>query len=275
MLRQFELFNGSLEELTHDKQLITTLNAHSFNTLKHDPLFYKALMTSDKLLPDGISMVLAVRWLQGKKIRKIAGDDLFRYEMQRVHEGGGKCFFLGSSDATLSLIRERAEREYPNMQVYSYSPPYKEEFTHEESQIMIDLVNEVEPDVLFVGMTAPKQEKWAFEHFEQIKAGHICCIGAVFDFYAGTVQRAPEWMIAAGMEWFYRLAREPKRMWKRYLVGNTLFVITMLIAKFQRVNQVPSLIPKPTGKDDLKDRLSNNLPRYLPLSSKTAKIEQH
>ncbi len=254
MLRQFELFNGNLEELSIDKQLITTLNAHSFNILKQDPAFREALQASDRLLPDGISIVLALRWLKGKKIKKIAGDDLFQYEMQRVHEGGGKCFFLGSSDATLSLIRERAKKEYPNMQVYSYSPPYKEEFTREESLGMIDLVNEVEPDVLFVGMTAPKQEKWAYEHFNQIKAGHVCCIGAVFDFYAGTVKRAPEWMITAGMEWFYRLTREPKRMWKRYLVGNTLFVMAILKAKFQREGQMTRYIPLSVGKDDLTAR---------------------
>lgn len=275
MLRQFELFDGSLEELSPDKQLITTLNAHSFNTLKQDLAFRRALQASDRLLPDGISVVLALRWLQGKKIRKIAGDDLFQYEMQRVHEKGGKCFFLGSSDATLSLIRERAEKEYPNMQVYSYSPPYKEEFTREESRIMIDLVNEVEPDVLFVGMTAPKQEKWAFEHFKQIKAGHVCCIGAVFDFYAGTVQRAPEWMIAGGMEWFYRLVREPQRMWKRYLVGNTLFVVAMLKAKFQRADRGPKLTLTPLEEEGLASRFNNNLPKYMPLSSETAKMEQN
>ena len=202
MLRQFEIFDGVLEELSPTKQLITTLNAHSYNTLKEDPLFFNALQKSDLLLPDGISVVLAMRLLQGKKIRKIAGDDLFRYEMRRVHKKKGKCFFLGSSESTLALIKKRAKKEFPDLEVYSYSSPYKLEFTEEENQTMINAINEIEPDVLFVGMTAPKQEKWAYMHFDQIKAGHICCIGAVFDFYAGTVQRAPEWVIAVGMEWF-------------------------------------------------------------------------
>ena len=89
---------------------------------------------------------------------------------------------------------------------------------------MIDAVNRVEPDVLFIGMTAPKQEKWAFKYYQMLNAGHICCIGAVFDFYAGTVKRAPEWMISLGMEWFYRLIREPRRMWRRYLIGNIKFI---------------------------------------------------
>lgn len=231
MLKDFELFNGTLQELPQSKILITTLNAHSFNTVKNDHLFRKALKESSILLPDGISIVLAVRLLHGKKIRKIAGDDLFRYEMEEAHKKGGKCFFLGSSQATLQLIEERAKQEFPGLQVFSYSPPYKKEFTDAENEAMIEAVNRVAPDVLFVGMTAPKQEKWAYTQFNHLKAGHICCIGAVFDFYAGTVQRAPEWMISAGMEWFYRLVREPQRMWRRYLIGNTLFVSEILKEK--------------------------------------------
>lgn len=233
MLQQFELFNGPLQEITSSKKLITTLNAHSYNTVKKDPVFREALQASDILLPDGISVVLAAHLLQGKKIKKIAGDDLFRYEMQRTQSIGGKCFFLGSSETTLNLIKERAQKEFPGLQVYCYSPPYKPQFTEEDNLAMIDAVNKVEPDVLFVGMTAPKQEKWAFAHYEQLKAGHICCIGAVFDFYAGTVQRAPAWMISVGMEWFYRLIREPRRMWRRYLIGNTLFVSEILKEKFR------------------------------------------
>jgi N-acetylglucosaminyldiphosphoundecaprenol N-acetyl-beta-D-mannosaminyltransferase len=81
---------------------------------------------------------------------------------------------------------------------------------------MIQAVNSVQPNVLFVGMTAPKQEKWAYQHIEILKAGHVCCIGAVFDMYAGTVNRAPRWMIQVGLEWFYRLIKEPTRMWRRY-----------------------------------------------------------
>lgn len=250
MFRKFELYNGSLQELLPEKQLITTLNAHSFNTVKKDPIFYQALQGSNILLPDGISVVMGARWVQGKKIKKIAGDDLFRYEMQRIQSKGGTCFFLGSTDSTLALIKERALKEYPGIQVHTFSPPYRTEFSEEESLDMIKLINNVNPDVLFVGMTAPKQEKWAFEHFELINAVHVCCIGAVFDFYAGTVKRAPVWMISSGLEWFYRLVKEPKRMWKRYLIGNTLFVAEMVREKFYHVSQSPhvNVLPPETFK---------------------------
>jgi len=98
---------------------------------------------------------------------------------------------------------------------------------------MIQAINTVQPDVLFVGMTAPKQEKWAFQHFSQMQVGHVCCIGAVFDFYAGTVQRAPNWMIQLGVEWLYRLIKEPRRLWRRYLIGNTKFLGYILIEKLK------------------------------------------
>lgn len=141
-------------------------------------------------------------------------------------------FFLGSSEAVLEKIKERAAIEFPNVEVHTYSPPYKPAFDAEDNKAMIAAINSVQPHVLFVGMTAPKQEKWAHEHFAALQVGHVCCIGAVFDFYAGTVKRAPKLFINMGLEWFYRLLSEPNRMWKRYLVGNVKFVWYVLREKF-------------------------------------------
>jgi len=231
MLKNYTLFNQPLDSITQPKVLINTLNAHSFNTVKGDEDFHRALSSSDVLLPDGIGVVWAMRMLTGTKINKIAGSDLFFYEMERINAKGGKCFFLGSSEETLYKISKRAADEYPNMQVYSYSPPYKQEFNGEDNKLMVEAINAIQPDVLFVGMTAPKQEKWAHKHFDQLSVGHVCCIGAVFDFYAGTVQRAPTWMIQLGMEWSYRLIKEPRRMWRRYLIGNVKFIGHVIMEK--------------------------------------------
>ncbi len=231
MLQNYTLFNQPLKNISQPKALINTLNAHSFNTVQADKDFHNALLYSDVLLPDGISVVWATRMLTGQKIQKIAGADLFFYEMERMNVMGGKCFFLGSSEDTLLKIRKRAEKEYPNVEIYSYSPPYKAEFSQEENKLMLDAINAVEPGVLFVGMTAPKQEKWAHQHYNQLQVGHVCCIGAVFDFYAGTVKRAPDWMIGIGLEWLYRLIKEPRRMWRRYLIGNVKFIRYILMEK--------------------------------------------
>jgi len=232
LLSGFELFDGALSSIPDQKLLITTLNAHSYNITRQDDFYAESLAKSDILLPDGISVVWAIRLLTGKKLNKIAGADLFFFEMNRLNAHGGSCFFLGSSANTLKRIIDRSSSEFPNVRVGKYSPPYKAEFTSEDNSLMLESVNTFKPDVLFVGMTAPKQEKWAYQHLGVLDAGHICCIGAVFDFYAGTVSRAPGWMIGIGLEWFYRLIKEPSRMWRRYLIGNSKFIWLVMKEKF-------------------------------------------
>jgi N-acetylglucosaminyldiphosphoundecaprenol N-acetyl-beta-D-mannosaminyltransferase len=231
MLREYTIFDKPLKSLPNKKMMINTINAYSYVITKKDSLFKEALLNSDVLIPDGVGAVLGVRILSGKKIKKIAGADLFFYEMERLEKIKGKCFFLGSTNETLLKIKKRANKEYPNVIIEYFSPPYKPEFSLEENDIMIEKVNSFEPDVLFVGMTAPKQEKWTYTNFKVLKVGHVGSIGAVFDFYAGSVKRAPGFMISIGLEWFYRLIKEPRRMWRRYLIGNFKFVYFIIREK--------------------------------------------
>ena len=231
LLSEIKVYYQDLMNIPDEKLLITTLNAHCYNLAQTDKEYFKALFYSDVILPDGVSIVLAYWFLKGLKIKKIAGADLFFYEMNRLNNINGKCFFLGSSESTLELIVNRAKNEFPKVQINTYSPPYKKSFSHNEDVDMIKAVNTINPDVLFIGMTAPKQEKWAYKHFKELKTKHICCIGAVFDFYAGTVNRAPGWMIKAGFEWLYRLLKEPGRLWKRYLIGNVKFFFYLIREK--------------------------------------------
>ena len=110
----------------------------------------------------------------------------------------------------------------------TYSPPYKPEFSDEDNKAIIDAINNANPDLLWIGMTAPKQEKWTYSHWKELNIHcHVGTIGAVFDFFAGTVERAPIWWQEHGLEWLYRLLKEPKRMWRRYIIGNTLFLWNM------------------------------------------------
>jgi N-acetylglucosaminyldiphosphoundecaprenol N-acetyl-beta-D-mannosaminyltransferase len=226
-----DIYNGHIQDLPVNKLLINTINAYSYLLAQKDREFADALIHSDILLPDGVSMVFASWFLRGLKIKKIAGADLFLYEMNRLNKIEGKCFFLGSKEGTLRLIVNRLNREFPKVRVQTYSPPFKNMFSFEENKLMIDAINSFQPDVLMIGMTAPKQEKWAYEHSDKLQVGHICSIGAVFDFYAGTIKRAPEWMIMLGMEWLYRLIVEPRRMWRRYLIGNPKFMWVILMEK--------------------------------------------
>jgi N-acetylglucosaminyldiphosphoundecaprenol N-acetyl-beta-D-mannosaminyltransferase len=213
--------------LPSGKLLINTINAHSYNTAQQDLLFAEALQQGDVLIPDGASIVKACHWLNAKSKPKerIAGWDLFEFEMERLNQSGGRCFFMGSSEKVLKLIKRRSKVDFPNIEVETYSPPYKPEFSKAENNAIISAINKANPDLLWIGMTAPKQEKWVYTHWNELQIHcHCGTIGAVFDFYAGTVKRAPVWWQRNSLEWCYRLLREPCRMWKRYIIGNLLFI---------------------------------------------------
>lgn len=228
-LKELSILDGkyALLSLPEGKLLINTINAHSYNTALKDKLFAEALSKGDVLIPDGASIVFACRWLKAKSRPKerIAGWDLFTFEMERLNKKGGKCFFMGSSERVLDLINKRAAAEYPNITVETYSPPYKSEFTKEDNEAIISAINKANPDLLWIGMTAPKQEKWTYRHWAELDIHcHVGTVGAVFDFFAGTYKRAPQRWREHSLEWLYRLLKEPRRMWRRYVLGNPLFL---------------------------------------------------
>ena len=291
---------AELAALPEGKLLINTINAHSYNTARKDELFAEALTNGDVLIPDGVSIVKACRWIKAKSQPKerIAGWDLFEFEMNKLEECGMKnvecgvngeecgmnnssldnsssasadhscsgkrlyepsaklkilalasvstsraqnskfrerpltVMFMGSSEKVLDLVVKRAAEVYPHLKIVTYSPPYKPEFSEEDNKAIVEAINAVNPDLLWIGMTAPKQEKWTYSHWNELNIHcHVGTIGAVFDFFAGTVERAPIWWQRHGLEWLYRLLKEPKRMWRRYIIGNTLFLWNMLKEK--------------------------------------------
>lgn len=226
-----------LLSLPDGKLLINTINAHSYNTAQKDALFAEALACGDVLIPDGASIVKACRWLKAKSQprERIAGWDLFMTEMERLNAKGGRCMFMGSSEKVLGMIKRRAAVDWPNIQVETYSPPYKPEFSAEDSKAITDAINRADPDLLWIGMTAPKQEKWTYAHWDELDIHcHTGTIGAVFDFFAGTVKRAPVWWQEHSLEWLYRLIKEPRRMWRRYIIGNMLFVKNITVEKVKK-----------------------------------------
>lgn len=237
MLRLSELSivesREALKGIPEGKVLINTINAHSLNMAQKDRLFAESLAKGDFLIPDGASIVKACRWLKTKSqpTERIAGWDLFVFEMERLErisekgEKRRKVMFMGSSERVLELIVRRAAKDYPHLEVVTYSPPYKPEFSEEDNTAIIRAVNDADPDLLWIGMTAPKQEKWTYSHWGELDIRcHVGTIGAVFDFYAGTARRAPLWWQQHSLEWLYRLCKEPRRMWRRYVIGNPLFL---------------------------------------------------
>jgi len=233
----YTLFSKALTNLPSrtSSLLVNTINQYSYCMAQKDSYFKKSLQNSDVLLPDGIGAVAAARLLTGEKIKKIAGADVHAHLLERLNNTNGSCFYLGASEQTLEKIKNRLHKEYPNIHVETYSPPFKPEFDKEDNEKMINAVNAFEPEVLFVGMTAPKQEKWVYAHKKQLHAKIICTIGAVFDFYAGTIERPGKLWIKLGLEWFVRLIKEPKRMWRRYLYFGPIFIWLMLKEKIKQI----------------------------------------
>ena len=230
-----------LDNIPKGKVTINCLNAHSYNITQKDSTFANILNKSNYLIPDGISIVWACKWLNAisKPKERIVGWDLFSIEMEKLNaeaksgtfkslNGNRKSpvvMFFGSSERVLHLIQKRMSKEYPLLKVCTYSPPFKHVFSDEDNRAMIEAINQAQPDLLWVGMTAPKQETWIYQHWEELNINcHVGCIGAVFDFYAGTIKRAPIWWQNHSLEWLYRLLQEPRRMWKRCLLGNPLFI---------------------------------------------------
>jgi N-acetylglucosaminyldiphosphoundecaprenol N-acetyl-beta-D-mannosaminyltransferase len=237
-LMDYSIYNGNLFDLNFSqKRLITTINQYSYCIAEEDSEFKNALLQSDILLPDGMAIVLAIQLQEGIKIHKLAGADIHLHLLTDLNEKSGRCFYFGSSEKTLLKIKERLAIEFPNIRVGTYSPPFKSHFSEKENLEMIHIINAFEADVVFVGMTAPKQEKWAFNHKNQIQTKTICAIGAVFDFYAGTVERPSAFWISLRLEWLIRLIKEPRRMWKRYLYYGPVFIAYILQKKVSMLFQ--------------------------------------
>ncbi|MBY4648148.1 WecB/TagA/CpsF family glycosyltransferase [Vibrio alginolyticus] len=225
------------EALTGSKlSIVNTINPHSYVEAKKDKIFRTALKRSDVIIPDGSGIVLAAKKLHGVNLRKVAGADLFFETMTSLNSMSGKVFFLGSTDEVLEKIKNRAAIEFPNVAVEVLSPPYKPEFSDEDKQSFIDSINRSSSDVIFVGLTAPKQEKLIHDISAKIQGQMVSGIGAVFDFYAGSVNRPKQIWLDMHLEWFVRLLGEPKRLWKRTFVSAPIFLFDLYRAKLMGKN---------------------------------------
>ena len=205
-------------------------NPHSLVQAEADLAFKQALFDADLLTPDGIGIVLASKILSGCINERVTGSDIFYGLSSALDAAGGRSyFFLGSTVNTLAVIEKKIKRDYPNIGFAgSYSPPFKREFSEKDSRIMVEKINLVGPDILWVGMTAPKQEKWIYRNRDRINVKFIGAIGAVFDFYAGNIRRSHPFFQKYGLEWFPRFLQEPKRLFRRNFISSPLFLFLVI-----------------------------------------------
>lgn len=201
-------------------------NPHSLVVADDDPGFREAILAADLVTPDGAGILLASRLLGGTIRRRVTGTDMFM-ALNRCLDArrGYRCFFLGSTEATLARIVTRMARDFPDLCVAgTYSPPYKPAFDEADNAAMIEAINRARPDVLWVGMTAPKQEKWIHANRHRLDVGCIGPVGAVFDFYVGNVKRSHPAFQRLGLEWLPRLVQEPRRLWRRNFISSPVFL---------------------------------------------------
>lgn len=200
-------------------------NPHSLVVAQQDAHFHASLTHADFVVADGVGASLMARFVGIQIGPRITGTDYFQKVLGALQQrGSGRVFFFGSSQRVLDLITKRFAKDFPSLTLCGVlSPPFGT-WSEVENHRMVKAINDAEPDVLWVGMTAPKQEKWVETNRRRLAVPVIGSIGAVFDFYAGTYSRAPKWVRNIGLEWAYRFIREPRRMWRRNFVSAPKFV---------------------------------------------------
>jgi len=178
--------------------------------------------------PDGMPLVWLSRLKGFKQVERVYGPDLMLALCARSAKRNYRHFLYGGADGVPELLEKKLKRRFPRLQlVGTCSPPFRPLTTEEDIQI-VQMINGSNPDIVWVGLSTPKQERWMAEHVNRLTASVLIGVGAAFDFHAGLKQQAPRWMQRGGLEWLFRLVTEPQRLWRRYLVNNPLFVLLVL-----------------------------------------------
>jgi N-acetylglucosaminyldiphosphoundecaprenol N-acetyl-beta-D-mannosaminyltransferase len=193
-------------------------------TAKQDAEFRCIVNEADMATPDGMPLVWVLRRMGFQQQERINGPDLMWRLCGQAEQKGLSIFLYGSTPETIEKLTDNLKAAFPRLAVAGdCSPPFRP-LSEEENREIVDRINSSDAHVVFVGLGCPKQEFWMAEHRGAIQAVMIG-VGAAFDYHAGTVKRAPLWMQRSGLEWLFRLLSEPKRLWKRYLVTNSLFLL--------------------------------------------------
>lgn len=205
-----------------ESRYVTLCNVHVVVTASRDAAYRNLINASDMAAPDGAPVAWMLRRQGFARQPRISGPDLMWALCERCAAEGVSVYCYGSTDATLDLLAQRLRAAFPALKLTGESPPFRA-LTPEEDAAAVARINGSGAGIVFVGLGCPKQERWMAAHRGHVK-GVMIGVGAAFDFHAGTVKRAPQWMRKTGLEWLHRLVSEPRRLWMRYLVTNTLFI---------------------------------------------------
>lgn len=235
-MARFKFMNSKIDNLSMDEALesinelvfenknayVVTPNVDHIVMLENDEEFQKIYENANLILADGQPLIWISKFYKTPIKEKISGSDLFPRICKMASEKGYRMFFLGAAEGVADRAAKNLIKKYPGLQIVgTYSPPYDFEGDKIEINKIIEMIRREQPHILIVGLGAPKQEKFIFRYKEQMGVPISLGLGASLDFEAGNVKRSPKWMSNCGLEWFYRLCKEPKRMFKRYIIHDT------------------------------------------------------
>jgi len=217
----------------NQKRRICVIPVNNIIATRRDKNLYKIYNTSDMNLPDGIPLIWASKFLGNPISGRVTGLDLLPQFSKVAAEKGFTFFLLGAKEGVAKKLSEELISKYPALKVLGYySPPYSDKFSYEENQKIIHMINSLKPNVLWVSLTAPKQDIWIYENFDKLQINIAIGVGGAFEVTAGLIKRAPIWMQKNGLEWFYRFLQEPRRLFKRYFIEAPKFIPLVILQKF-------------------------------------------
>jgi N-acetylglucosaminyldiphosphoundecaprenol N-acetyl-beta-D-mannosaminyltransferase len=237
-----EAVAGALDR--REKGYICVTNVHGISEAQTDGTFRHILNRAFLCTPDGMPLVWLGRWQGRREMGRVYGPDLLLAVLELSEKNGYRHFFYGGKNGAAEALRERLANRFPKAQIVgTYEPPFRPLNAEEQGELK-KTIHEARPDMMWIGLGLPKQEKFMAEYLDQLDVTLMAGVGAAFDFHAGRVRQAPGWMQRGGLEWLFRLGCEPRRLWRRYLINNPLFVIR-IFCQFTGLRKYPLEEKKP------------------------------
>lgn len=222
-----------------EQHYVCVTGVHGVMESQRDPQLREIHNRSGLTTPDGMPMVWAGRRAGASWMQRVYGPDLMLAVLERAAERGWTSYLYGGKEGVPEVLADRLAARFPGLRIVgTFSPPFRS-LTADEDAAVVDRINAASPDLVWVGLSTPKQERWMAAHVGRLTAPALLGVGAAFDIHAGTLSQAPRWMQRSGLEWLYRLYREPRRLWRRYLSNNPRFVMAILRRPPRLIGDVP------------------------------------
>ena len=212
-----------------DAHYVTITGVHGVMESQADPEIRSIHNRAGLVTPDGMPLVWASRLAGQRHVRRVYGPDLMLAACRRSLETGWRHYLYGGAEGVPELLAARMSERFPGLEIAgAFSPPFRS-LTDAEDEEIVRRINATRPDIVWVGLSTPKQERWMASHLRRIEAPVMVGVGAAFDFHAGLKRQAPKWIQGSGLEWLFRLATEPRRLWRRYLRNNPAFIASVAL----------------------------------------------